>query len=332
MPLPVDPEINKLADNLVDTMRATFDTPQNYRPVHAKGQLCKGTFIPSPQASTLSKAPIFSTASTPLILRYSTDTGLKDLPDNGENGSRGFAIRFLISEDGHQHYDLITNNAFGFVVSTGEAFLDQFEAIKDGSKEAMDKFFAKYPHAKYFDENQKPAHSYSFATEQWHGIHAYKFVNAKGESRYFRWRLVPWQGVMKHSPADAKKQSTNYQFDDLTHRLNNKKPIRYRLLAQLAEDGDEVNDSAKVWPETNEFVEMGEIFVERLWTFDEGESKGRQQKRIIYDPMPRYIEGIEASDDPLIEVRTSVYLKSGIIRREADGVMTDQKVDYKCPR
>jgi len=45
--------------------------------------------------------------------------------------------------------------------------------------------------------------------------------------------------------------------------------------------------------------------------------------------MPRYIDGIDASDDPLIEVRTSVYLKSGIIRREADGVMSDKKLDYR---
>lgn len=204
----------------------------------------------------------------------------------------------------------------------------------------MEAFFTKYPHARYFDDNQKPAHAYSFATEQWHGIHAYKFINGKGEERFFRWRLVPWQGVMKHSLSDANKQSTNYQFDDLANRLTNNKPIRYKLLAQLAEEGDEVNDSAKVWPETNEFVEMGEIFVESLWTFEEGggvevgegNPKGRQQKRIIYDPKPRYIDGIEASDDPLIEVRTSVYLKSGIIRREADRVMTDQKVDYRCPR
>jgi catalase len=345
MPLHNDSEINKLADSLVDTMRDTFDTPKNYRPgispltnspspadiriVHAKGQLCKGTFTPSKEAHYLSKASIFTTASTPLILRYSTDTGLKDLPDNGENGSRGFAIRFLLSEDGHKHYDLITNNAFGFVVSTGVAFLEQFQAIKDGSEEAMNNFFDKYPHARYFDENQKPSHSYSFATEQWHGIHAYKFTNEKGESRFFRWRLVPWQGVMKYSKADAAKQGKNYQFDDLKNRLAKNKAIRYRLLAQLAEEGDEVNDSTKVWAETNEFVEMGEISVERLWEWDEGEPAGRQQKRIIYDPMPRYIDGIDASDDPLIEVRTSVYLKSGIIRREADGVVSDKKLDYR---
>lgn len=313
MPLPEDRKLVGLADELVNTMRETFKTPENYRPVHAKGQLVRGTFTPSKDASKLSKAPIFSNASTPLIMRYSTDTGLENLPDNGENGSRGFAIRFVLSEDGHEHYDIITNNAFGFVVSTGEGFLDRFKAMRDGK---MEEFLDRYPHARYFNENQAPAHSYSFATEQWHSIHAFKFIDAKGSERFFRWRIVPWQGVMKHSKADAAKQSKNYQFDDLEWRLSHGKPIKYRLLSQLAEPGDPTNDSTKVWPETNDFAEMGEIVVEKLWTMDEGQSHGKEQKKIIYDPMPRYIEGIAASDDPLIEVRTAVYLISGRIRRE----------------
>lgn len=258
-----------------------------------------------------------------MVMRYSTDTGFKNLPDNGENGSRGFAIRFVLSDDGHTHYDIITNNAFGFIVSTGESFLEQFKAMKTGK---MEEWVNANPHAKYFQENQAPAHSYSFATEQWHSVHAFKFTNEKGEERFFRWRIVPWQGVMKYSKADAAKQGKNYQFDDLAWRMKNNKPIKYRLLAQLAGDGDPTNDSTKVWPETNEFAEMGEIVVDKLWEMDEGEPAGREQKRIIYDPVPRYIDGIDVSDDPLIEVRTAVYLISGRIRREHLGEEVQQAV------
>lgn len=35
MPLPDNDYINKLADELVSTMRETFDTPKNYRPGEA---------------------------------------------------------------------------------------------------------------------------------------------------------------------------------------------------------------------------------------------------------------------------------------------------------
>lgn len=242
-------------------------------------------------------------------MRVSMDSGLKDMPENGENGSRGFAIRFLLSND--KHFDLITNNAFGFIVGTGEDFLGQFVAQQNGT---FDKWLAERPHAKYFQENQAPAHAYSFATEQWHSVQAFKFVNAEGKERFFRWRLVPWQGVMKYSKEDAKKQGKHYQYDDLEWRLSHNKPIKYRLLAQLAEPGDVTNDSTKVWAETNDFAEMGEIVIDKLWTMDDGD--GLAQKKIVYNPYPREIEGIEAGDDPLIALREAAYLQSAKIRRD----------------
>jgi catalase len=40
------------------------------------------------------------------------------------------------------------------------------------------------------------------------------------------------------------------------------------------------------------------------------------QKQIIFDPIPR-VEGIEPSEDPLLELRAAVYLISGRRRRKA---------------
>jgi catalase len=65
-------------------------------------------------------------------------------------------------------------------------------------------------------------------------------------------------------------------------------------------------------------VEMGEIATDRLWAMKDGD--GRERKRIIYDVVPRYIDGIGVRDDPLIEMRTAVYLMSGRNLREADHV------------
>ena len=36
----------------------------------------------------------------------------------------------------------------------------------------------------------------------------------------------------------------------------------------------------------------------------------REQKKIIFDPIPR-VDGIEPSDDPLLELRAAIYLLSG---------------------
>ena len=42
----------------------------------------------------------------------------------------------------------------------------------------------------------------------------------------------------------------------------------------------------------------------------------REQKKIIFDPIPR-VDGIEPSDDPLLELRAAIYLLSGRRRRQA---------------
>jgi catalase len=41
-----------------------------------------------------------------------------------------------------------------------------------------------------------------------------------------------------------------------------------------------------------------------------------EQKHIIFDPIPR-IDGIDPSDDPLLELRAAIYLISGRRRRTA---------------
>jgi catalase len=46
-----------------------------------------------------------------------------------------------------------------------------------------------------------------------------------------------------------------------------------------------------------------------------------QQRTIIYDPIPR-VDGIEASADPLLELRAAVYLLSGRRRRQAPATRT----------
>jgi len=41
-----------------------------------------------------------------------------------------------------------------------------------------------------------------------------------------------------------------------------------------------------------------------------------EQKKIIFDPIPR-VEGVDASADPLLEMRAALYLISGQQRRAA---------------
>jgi len=94
------------------------------------------------------------------------------------------------------------------------------------------------------------------------------------------------------------------------HRIANE-PVKFRVVAQLAEDGDTVNDVTIQWPESRKLVELGKLsFTEPV--LDEV----HEQKQIIFDPIPR-VDGIDASDDPLLELRAAVYLISGRRRRSA---------------
>ena len=131
------------------------------------------------------------------------------------------------------------------------------------------------------------------------------------------------QGLMKMAREETEEKKDTYLFDNLEERLQAKppKPIVYNWMAQIADPKvDNLNDSSSEWPEDREFVNLGTFTFDRLWTMDEGEVPGRDQQRIVFDPKPRYMEGIGVSDDPIIEMRTSVYLKSGQIRRSENGV------------
>lgn len=90
-----------------------------------------------------------------------------------------------------------------------------------------------------------------------------------------------------------------------------KELVRYRIVVQLAEEDDTVDDATIRWPEDRPQLTLGEISLKEIAPNDAAE-----QQRIIFDPIPR-VDGLEASSDPLFEPRANVYLLSGRRRREA---------------
>jgi catalase len=69
-------------------------------------------------------------------------------------------------------------------------------------------------------------------------------------------------------------------------------------------DGLSVREGAQV-------VELGTVSLTEKVADD-----AHEQKDIIFDPIPR-LDGIEPSDDPLLELRAATYLISGRRRRAA---------------
>ena len=115
--------------------------------------------------------------------------------------------------------------------------------------------------------------------------------------------------------AEAAARSANFLFDEIKERVA-REPVRFRIVVQLAEDGDTIDDATVRWPEERPQRAFGEISLQEIAPNNAGE-----QQHIIFDPIPR-VDGIEASADPLFEPRANIYLMSGRRRRSAGGQQT----------
>ena len=286
-----------------------------FRPAHAKGALLSGTFAPSPEAATLTRAPHIERKSTPVTVRLSDSTGIPTIPDNDPQGAspRGCAIRFHLAE--HKHTDIISHSHDGFPVRTAEEFLEFLRAIaaSDPSKQhpnPVEAFVSTHPAALAFVQAPKPIPT-SFAKEKFFGINAFKFTNAEGSTRYGRYRIVPELGTEYLDTEAAAAKTPNFLFDDLSERIA-QGPIKFHILVQLAEEGDAVDDATVQWPEGRPLLTLGEITLDAIVPNNDAE-----QRQIIFDPIPR-IDGIEPSGDPLLDPRANLYLLSGRRRRAAE--------------
>jgi catalase len=150
----------------------------------------------------------------------------------------------------------------------------------------------------------------SFAKELFFATSAFKFTNAAGVSRYGRYCILPVAGNEYLDDAGAAGKTPNFLFDELKERVE-KEPVKFRIVVQLAQDGDTVDDATIRWPEDRPQLTFGEISLTAI-----ASDNASEQQRLIFDPIPRE-DGIEASADPLFEPRANVYLLSGRRRRTA---------------
>lgn len=313
MPLPSDEKLLALSNDLLQQFETIFGQHPRFRPAHAKGTLLTGTFTPAPSAASLTRAPHALRASTPVTVRFSNSTGLPLIPDNDPNASpHGCAIRFHLAE--RVHTDIVSHSTDGFPTRTGEEFLEFLRALASSDPSGphptpLEAFLGAHPAALAFVQAAKPNPS-SFARESYFGVTAARFTNADGVSRYGRYRILPEAGNDFLDDAAAAQKTPNYLFDELAERVA-KGPVKFRILVQLANEGDVVDDATIHWPEDRTQLELG------TFTLTEPVADtAHEQKHIIFDPIPR-VEGIEPSDDPLLELRAAIYLISGRKRRSA---------------
>jgi len=315
MPLTPDEKLLALSrETLAVFDKANGGVHPGFRPAHAKGILLKGTFTPSSEAASLTRAPHLHRNSTPVTARLSDFAGIPTVADNDPQGAgpRGFAVRFHLAE--HVHTDIIGHSVDNFPVRTAEGLVEFLNAViatdpKGPHPNAIEQFLGAHPAALTFVQIPKPIPT-SFAKESFFAVSAFRFTNADGISRYGRYRVLPAAGTEYLDETAAAARSPNFLFEEIRERIG-KEPVRFRVAVQLAQDGDIIDDATVRWPEQRTQLAFGEISLQEI-----AANNASEQQHIIFDPIPR-VDGIEASVDPLFEPRANIYLMSGRRRRAA---------------
>ena len=298
---------------MLDALDTLSGLHPGFRPAHAKGLMCSGTFTPSPEAAKLTRAPHASRPSTPVTVRYSDSTGVPTIPDNDPAAVRPARDRRPLPPGRprpHRHRRPLHQRlprphrrgvpgvpARRGRLRGGQARGDRRLPRRAPQRQAVRRSAQADP------DQLRPGgvlRRHVLQVHQRRGRRAATGGSASG----------PKQGTEYLSDEQAAAKSANFLFDEIGPRLA-QGPVRLGVFVQLAGDGDDVTDASVPWPESRAEIPFGTITLTARVDDQEPE-----RRKIIFDPIPR-VDGIDSSGDPLTEVRSEIYLLSGRRRRAA---------------
>jgi catalase len=292
---------------LVEAMRALAGSHPGFRPAHAKGIVCSGTFRGSPEARRVSRAPHLQGQAVPTVIRFSNASGNPDVHDGLAN-TRALSVKFQLPDG--TSADVLANSIEGFPVRTPEDFLAFLRAqlpdpvTGQPAPEAVPHFLDSHPTARAFIARlmQKPVPA-SYGQASYHAEHAFRFTAADNTSRFGRYRWIPEAGEASLSPDEASTRSANFLREELESRLQNG-PVVFRLLVQLAGESDPTDDVTALWPADRPLVELGRLEVTGI-----SPTGAADERRLVFDPTNQ-TDGIELSADPMLLARSAAYALS----------------------
>ncbi len=290
-----------LPEQAVDAFTSVYGVHPGARVNHAKGVIVEGTFTPSASAASVSKAAHLQKQKSPVpvTVRFSAGSGLPTVPDTNEM-PRGMAVKFALP-DGSKT-DMVVLSFNGFPVATSEEFRDFLLAIAASGPDApkptaFEKFLGSHPIAKAFVEAPKPP-PVSYATLAYFGINAFKFTNADGVVTFGRYQILPVDGQKFLTKEQVTKMGPDYLVDEIGERVR-RGPIKFKLVLQVAAQGDKIDDPSIAWPDTRKKVELGTITITKATT------ESHTADKLLFLP-GAVVPGIEAAD-PMIAVRSAAY-------------------------
>jgi catalase len=298
-------------DDAIDAIRATGGAQPGQRALHAKGKLYRGTFTATADAAALSRAAHLDGSTVAALVRFSNGSGNPKQRD-GAPGIRGMAVKFTLPDGSTT--DVSTQTAKLFTSSTPEGFIDLLRAMRPSvtAPVRIATHLATHPRllGSLITGGAIGKVPVSYATIAYHGLHAFRWVDADDNAKFVRYHLIPAAGEHFLSLRAALSKEPDYLTDELDSRLADG-PVRFYFRVQIAGSGDSTVDPSAPWKGTT-MVTVGTIDITGVDT-----ERERGDDIVVFDPM-RVTDGIEPSDDPVLRFRTHAYSASVKLRTGVD--------------
>src|SRR3984893_18601676 len=296
------------------------------RVVHARGTGAFGDFVPSADLSDLTTAQVFSPGSkTPVFVRFSTVMGYRGSPEQARD-PRGFAIKFYT---GQGNWDMVGINWPIFFIRDAIKFPDFVHANKPSAVTGVQDpnlafdFFAHSPEATNMLTQLSPDEGMpdSYRHMDGYGVHAFKFVNAKGEVHYVKFHWKSRQGVEGIRPQDIAHSigaDWNMMTNDLYNSVKAHSYPQWDLYVQVLSPKDlnkfdyDALDDTKVWPSSIPEQKVGTMTLNRI-----PDNYFESTEESAFAPS-RLVPGIEPSEDRMLQGRLFSYADTQMYRLGAN--------------
>lgn len=291
------------------------------RVVHARGTGAHGEFVASRDISDLTRASVFKAGThTPVFVRFSAVIHGNHSPETLRD-PRGFAVKFYTQQG---NWDLVGNNLPVFFIRDAIKFPDMVHSLKpspDTNLQDPNRFFDFFSHepesthmlTQLYTDAGTPA---SYRGMDGNGVHAYKFVNTKGEYVYVKFHWKALQSVPNLSAEDAERvqgKDFNHLTRDLQNAITRGEFPRWDLYvqvlkpAQLSSFDFDPLDATKIWPGVTE-EKIGTL------TLNSNPKNIFQETEQSAFAPANLVPGIEPSEDRLLQGRMFSYADTQLYR------------------
>lgn len=295
------------AEQAIAALEGTFGVHPGQRRNHIKGTCALGHFVGRPELATYSRSALFSGAAIPVVARFSLGGGDPNASD-ADHGVRGMALELRLPGGGLQHFTMIDSPMFFAAVP--RTFVDLLLAAKPDpatgkpDPEKLKAFVAGHPEARAqlaFQASHNPPVSY--ANDAYHGVHTFKFIDARDRNTLVRWRFVPEDGERWLSDDEMKSAPRNFLEQALIDRTG-QGPVRWNMVVTIGEPGDPQLDPTVLWPAERKELAAGTLTISSAMA-----QKGAECENINFDPLVMS-DGIAPTDDPVLLFRSPSYALS----------------------